>query len=154
MSDSQGSSQPVTDVLERWATASDAERNRVIEILYHQLKQRAVAVLSAGQDHRIVDPTVLVSEAYLKLVGVDRMDWEGRKHFLNVATKLMRQIVVDIARRERATKRGRDLRTEFRTVMDKRQRSASSILDIDAALTELGAVDEQYLAIVEARIFA
>ncbi|MEM7284104.1 MAG: ECF-type sigma factor [Pseudomonadota bacterium] len=154
MNEGRNQTEPLTDVLERWTTASEPEKNHVIESLYRQLKQKAALVLAAGNDYRVVEPTVLVNEVYLKLVGLDRMNWQGRKHFLNVAAKLMRQVIIDIARREQAQKRGRDVRTEYKTVMDDSQQSASSILDIDAALTDLGKVDQQYVGIVEARIFA
>ena len=147
-------SEPLTDILEQWTTASDEQKNHVIASLYQQLKQRAAIVLAVGNDRRVVEPTVLVHEVYLKLVGLDRMNWDGRVHFLNVAAKLMRQVIVDIARREQAKKRGKDVRTEYRTVMDQSQQSASSILDIDAALRDLGEVDMEYVGIVEARLFA
>ncbi|HNP65679.1 MAG TPA: ECF-type sigma factor [Woeseiaceae bacterium] len=145
---------PVTQVLERWHLATDEEKNSVIEALYVHLKQKAVAVRAGQTGARVVEPTLLVNEVYLKLVGADRMKWEGRDHFLNVAAKLMRQVVIDIARYENARKRERGAETRLKTNLSAEYQTMSSLLHIDALLGELATIDATYVEIVEARVFA
>lgn len=97
----------VTQLLLRWS-AGDAEAlERVTPMLYSELKRLAHHYMQDESKEPVLQTTALVHEAYLRLVGLD-MSWEGRSHFVAVSARLMRQVLVDRARRRQAEKRGGD----------------------------------------------
>src|SRR5579872_4091641 len=83
-----------------------AALDRFVPILYDELRRVARAHLHREAPNHTLQPTALVHEVYLRLVNIDRMTIEGRTHFLSLAARVMRQILVDHARRRRAEKRG------------------------------------------------
>ena len=98
--------------------------------------------------------TELVHEAYLKLCNYNEMDWKDRSHFYAIASKCMRQILIDYARKKLADKRGGD--NQKITLIDnmvQQQKEASHLLDIDAALKRLQEIDERLAKLVEYRYF-
>ncbi len=138
--------------LEQWPSANEAERGLVVEALYQELKRLANHMLGGRQ--RTLEPTALVNEAYERLIGVDRIEWQGRKHFLGVAARIMRQIAIDEARRNQAQKRDKGLQTTLATDIAGESTNVVSLIDVEKALSELEQVDPVYGQIVEARVFA
>jgi RNA polymerase sigma factor (TIGR02999 family) len=128
--------------------------DRLFPILYDRLHQIALAHLKAGGEGYTVSATVLVHEAYLKLVDSERVQWEDRAHFLSLASRAMRQILIDLARRQRAPKRGGDL---VRVDLDDAQVAvlgrADTLLALDEALTRLAALSPRLAQVVEHRFF-
>jgi RNA polymerase sigma factor (TIGR02999 family) len=145
----------VTRLLER-LRAGDAEAlDRVLPLVYEELRAMAHRQLAKGRPGQTLDTTALVHEAYLKLVGARGAGWNDRRHFLAVAATAMRQIVVDHARRRNAQKRGGgvepSLLDEGRLGLDGR---ATEILALDQALGRLSQLDERLTRLVELRFFA
>ena len=124
----------------------------LIPIVYEELKR--IAHHHRGGSDATMSTTELVHEAYLKLAG-GKTDWEGRAHFYGAATRAMRQVLVDFARRRGAEKRGGDAQLvslgENDAAVDIQ---LDEILAIDAALERLDAVDKRLREIVELRFFA
>src|SRR5215470_12447598 len=95
----------VTALLARWANGDEQALNDLTPIVYKELRQLAAAYLRKEQQGHTLQPTALVHEAYLRLVDQKKPDFQNRKHFFGVAARLMRQILVDHARRRNAAKR-------------------------------------------------
>ena len=96
----------ITQCLQDWQKGDADALSRLTTAVYYELRRVAAAILAGRQGTGIVQPTVLVHELYLQLPGVQQFDWQGRAQFLNVAAKMMRNILVDYARMQNAAKRG------------------------------------------------
>ena len=141
-----------------WRQGKAAALERLVPLVYAELKKVAGAHLRHEQAGHSLQATALVHEVYLRLVNVDRMTFENRAHFMAVAARLMRQILVDHARRKVAGKRGGRA-----TVVSPDQASPAvnavsptnvDVLALDEALGELASFDAQQCRIVEMRFFA
>jgi RNA polymerase sigma factor (TIGR02999 family) len=96
----------VTQLLEKFEPGDRHAEEQLFADVYTELRAIAAKYLRRERKSHTLQPTALVHEAYLKLVGQARVDWEGRAHFMAFAAQAMRQILVDHARRHRAKKRG------------------------------------------------
>ena len=98
--------------------------------------------------------TALVNEAYLRLIGLQRMDWQNRAHFLAMAARLMRRILVDSARARRYQKRGGDeIRVTFDEGLPVAGDAPPDLLSLDDALQTLAKMDERRSQVIELRFF-
>ena len=95
----------ITRCLRNWREGDAGALERLTEEVYNELRRLADAVMG-GQSSPTIQPTALVHELYFKLPGVQHIDWESRAQFLNVAARMMRNILVDHARMRQAAKRG------------------------------------------------
>ena len=148
----------VTALLIEWRQGDAAALERLVPLVYAELKKVAGAHLRHERAGHSLQATALVHEVYLRLVNVDRMTFQSRAHFMAVAARLMRQILVDRARRRLAGKRG------GRATMVSLDRVAPplhtvgptniDVLALDEALAELASFDAQQCHIVEMRFFA
>jgi RNA polymerase sigma factor (TIGR02999 family) len=129
--------------------------DRLMPVVYEELKRIAHHHLRANESRATLCTTELVHEAFLKLAGSADADWEGRAHFFGAASRAMRQVLVDFARRRAATKRGGGLERvslgEGDAALDI---ELDEIIALDGALEQLGAVDERLRRIVDLRFFA
>ena len=143
----------ITLLLNR-AGAERAKGERLAELVYADLRQIASRVmLSEPQDHTL-QPTVVATEAYLKLVDQRGGPWESRKHFFAAAARTMRQILVDHGRKRRAQKRGGAVRTvDVDDIQDAGNVDLEELLALDEALKHLEAIDKRQIEIVELRYF-
>ena len=127
---------------------------RLYIIVYDELRAVAARYFRDQPADHTLQPTALVNEAFLRLVDQTRMEWQSRAHFLAVAARAMRQILIDHARRRGAVKRGRDL---CRVTMDQAVTpivdSDPELLDLDEALQKLAAIDQRQSKVVELRFF-
>ena len=96
----------VTELLLGWSEGDDESRERLMDIVYQELRRIAGAQLRGERSGHTLQATALVNEAYLRLVDQNRVQWKNRAHFFGIAARLMRRILVDHARRQRAEKRG------------------------------------------------
>src|SRR5882762_8707990 len=94
----------VTELLEAWRTGDVKAGEEVMQIVFRELHLIAVLHLKKERRNGTLQPTALVNEAYIRLVGV-RRPWNNRAHFFAIAAKVMRQVLVDAARKREATKR-------------------------------------------------
>jgi RNA polymerase sigma factor (TIGR02999 family) len=144
----------VTALLRAWGQGDLAARDRVIEAVYRELRQRAAAHLRREQAGHILQPTALVHEAYLRLVD-QRTPWQNRAQFFGVASQMMRRILVDRARARRTPKRSGQW---ARVTLDDAHRQVPAIdvdvLDLDAALARLAQFDPRRSQLAELRFFA
>jgi RNA polymerase sigma factor (TIGR02999 family) len=156
MADSSESSPEITVWLDA-ARGGDREAlDRVLGTLYQELHTLARRQLS-GQQNNTLDPTSLVHESYLKLVGASNgARFEDRAHFFAYAASAMRSVVVDYARNRMARKRGGDLKrvAEIPEEAESSLRLDENLLALDTALERLAAVDAKLAKVVELRYFA
>jgi len=145
----------VTALLIEWRQGDAAALERLVPLVYAELKKVAGAHLRHEQAGHSLQATALVHEVYLRLVNVDRMTFESRAHFMAVAARLMRQILVDRARRKLAGKRGgRATMVSLDGVSPAVGPRNIDVLALDEALGELASFDAQQCRIVEMRFFA
>lgn len=100
--------QSVTKLLIEWKQGNKEALNKLIPLVYNELKHIAKIKLKNEPSNNSIQATVLANEVYLRLVGCENIDWQNRAHFFGVAAQLMRNILVDHARKNIAEKRGGD----------------------------------------------
>jgi RNA polymerase sigma factor (TIGR02999 family) len=123
-------------------------------IVYDELRRLAAHYLRDEHAAATLQPTALVHEAYMRLVAQDMPEWECRSHFYGVAAHLMRQILVDHARRHRSQKRGGGVApVPLDEVLAFSPGRSDDVLALDEALTSLAAVDERKCRVIELRYF-
>jgi RNA polymerase sigma factor (TIGR02999 family) len=142
----------VTRLLQAWNEGDAAARDRLIPVVYDELRRRAAAHLRRERRDHTLRPTDLVHETYLRLCEQNSA-WQNRDQFFGVASRLMRRILVDHARARGAAKRGRGLRVTLVEGLMGPAPSEPDLLDLDAALDELQALDDRQGRLVELRFF-
>lgn len=146
--------QDVTRLLVEWRRGDEAALARLIPIVYNELQRVARACLRNEQSHHTLQTTALVHEAYLRLVGLDRMALKNRTHFFAMAARLMREILVDHARRKNALKRGTVTMPGLGELASGGESALVDVLALDEALTDLASLDQRLSRVVELRFFA
>jgi RNA polymerase sigma factor (TIGR02999 family) len=141
----------VTRLLHAWGEGDDSARERLIPIVYQELRRRAAAHLRHERDGHTLRPTDLVHETYLRL-REQNAAWRNRDQFFGVASRLMRRVLVDHARARAAAKRGHGLRVPLNEDAVPGT-GPPDLLDLDTALVELAALDERQASLVELRYF-
>jgi RNA polymerase sigma factor (TIGR02999 family) len=136
-----------------WQQGDDAALQRLVPLVYQELRRVASARLRAERPGHILQTTALVHEAYLRLVDLDRLNVRNRAHLLALAARLMRQVLVDHARRSRAHKRaGATISVDDVSIPT--EPPGVDVLALDEALDDLMAVDPRLSRIVELKFFA
>jgi len=145
----------LTDLLGRWGTGTPADRERLLAAVQRELRRLAAAYMRRERPDHTLQPTALVNEAYLRLVHAPHVRWEGRAHFFGIAARLMRQILVDHARKRGAGKRGMGARTDrpLSQVADPAGGRNFDVVALHDALDDLAALDPRQAEIVELRYF-
>ena len=148
--------QESTRLIEQWRAGDDQARARLLALLHEEMRDIARRLMRGERKDHTLQPTAVVNEACLRLLGVQSGPAGSRAEFLGLAAHVMRQVLVDHARRRDADKRGGDwqrvtLSLEERTD-DSRIRQIDA-LDLDAALTRLAALNERQARIAELRYF-
>ena len=143
-----------TDLLRAWGRGDLQARDDLLPLVYGELRQRAAAYLRRERRDHTLQPTALVNEAYLRLVGQRRVSWQNRAHFIGLAAQMMRRILVDHARAHRAIRRpGAGLKVSLAEGMGATRPLDCELLLLDQVLTELAAQDPRQAQIVELRYF-
>ena len=150
---SQQPSQYVTQLLVRWKAGDKGALEALVPLVYKELRDIARHHLRRERPEHTLQSAALVHEAYLRLVDQRPFDTENRAHFLAVASRLMRQSLVDYARSHRAAKRGADRLVELDTSVVLPQVRSVDVVALDDALNGLAKLDEQQGRIVELRFF-
>ncbi len=144
----------VTQLLHAYGEGDRAALDRLMPIVYAQLRELAHARLRQERPNHTLNTTGLVHEAYLKLVDVNRVPWESRAHFYAMASKVMRRVLINYAKQRKAQKRGggapHEAFEEERLIPDA---YAETLLELEEALTRLEAVYPQQAEVVEHRYF-
>lgn len=148
-----GTSSQITGLLLRWSEGDSAAREALIPLVYDELRRLARHCLASQRPDHTLQSTALVHEAYLRLAGRTSVQWENRVHFFAVAAQLMRRILVDHARKQRAAKRGNHLTLTLDDNVALPKKRELDLIALDDALTDLAALDSRQSQIVELRFF-
>jgi RNA polymerase sigma factor (TIGR02999 family) len=146
----------VTRLLERASAGDPTAARELLPLVYEQLRASAAQRMAAERSGHTLQPTALVHEAYLRLVGQGHTTWDGRAHFYAAAADAMRRILIEHARRRGRQKRGGDWRRVTMDSVDLAQEITplEEILSVDDAIRRLEARDERLAKIVRLRFFA
>lgn len=146
-------SHEVTQLLARWGEGDIAAREALVPLVYNELRRLAGRCL-AGEQHATLQSTALVHEAYLRLIGQNSLRAGSRSHFLAIAARLMREILVDHARSRGAAKRGANCITlTFDEAVALPQKRELDLVVLDDALSVLSTMDARQSQIVDLRFF-
>jgi RNA polymerase sigma-70 factor (ECF subfamily) len=147
-------SEAVTELLLNWRDGDRAAIDRLIPIVYAELRRLARAYMRRELPGHTLQTTALVNEAYLRLID-QKVTWQNRAHFMGVAAQLMRRILVDHARKRRTARRGGD---QFKVSLAEAsgggaEKDAAELIALDEALTSLAVLDPRKCKTVELRYF-
>ena len=143
----------VTALLQKWRDGDVQALEDVVPLVYQELRRLAHHHLRSERAGSSLQSTALVHEAYLRLVGAQPAALNDRNHFIAVASRLMRQILVDSARARGATKRAGGNRIELEVVQDLPIANDAQLIALNDALEELCKLDERQGKIVEMKFF-
>lgn len=144
----------ITELLVRWRAGDEKALASLVPLVYGELRSLAHHYLRQERPDHTLQSTALVHEAFVRLVGQAPPDLQNRAHFFGVAARLMREILVDYARSQRAAKRGGGAPSiALAEAENVAQRLDVDLLLLDEALTELARLDERQSRIVELRFF-
>jgi len=142
----------VTELLTQWANGDEQALQDLIPIVYKELRLLAASYLRKERQGNTLQPTALVNEAYLRLVDRRSPNWQNRSHFFGVAARLMRQILVDHARRRYADKRA-GLTVSLDEAVSFQRKRGPELIALDLGLQALEKLDERKCKAVELRYF-
>jgi len=146
--------QEVTGLLRAWSDGDGDAFERLIPVIYEDLSRIASRHLRGEREGHTLDTAALVHESYLHLVDRPGASWQNRAQFFAVASKVMRRILVDYARRRRALKRGGDqVHLSWQPGIGAEERDLDELLTLDEALTALTERDRRLGDVVECRFF-
>lgn len=149
------SSQNVTTLLNAWGGGDKAAFDRLVPVVYEELRRQASRYLRREGPGQTLQTTDLIHEAYIRLVDQKNEHWQNRAQFFGIAAQLMRRILVDRARaRHRAKRGGADLRISLDEGMAIANSPDVDLMVLDEALNRLAEIDIQHSKIVELRFFA
>jgi RNA polymerase sigma factor (TIGR02999 family) len=145
----------VTQLLNDWAHGDRNALDRLVPLVYSELRRLSRYYLSRGRFHASLQTTALINEAFVRLIDQNGIGWENRAHFFGIAARTMRNILVDHARKRYAQKRGR---SEDQLLFDERvpgvnQEKGLGLVALDDALTSLSEIDPELSRLVELRFF-
>jgi RNA polymerase sigma factor (TIGR02999 family) len=145
----------ITDLLISWSDGSRDALDALMPAVYDDLRRMAAAYMHREPNGHVLQPTALVSEAYLRLIDQRRVKWRNRAHFFGVAAGMMRRLLVDHARRVRAERRGGAWERVTLTGADvtAEEPNPVDVLALHESLERLGSFDPQQARIVELRYF-
>ena len=145
----------VTGLLRAWGEGDTKAGDRLMPLVYAELRKRAAAYLRRERPGHTLQPTALVHEAYMRMAGQDRAAWKNRAQFFGVAACMMRRILVDHARALNMAKRaGRLINVELQDDHAVVAAPDIDVLALDEALTRLAAFDARKTAVAELRFFS
>src|SRR5271157_1601648 len=142
----------VTLLLAKWGKGNQQALNELMPLVYRELRQLAASYLRKERHGHTLQPTALVHEAYVRLVDQTNPIWQSRSHFYGVAARLMRQILVDHARRKQAGKRG-GLKVSLDEAVSFQPERSRDLVALDSGLNALEKIDPRKCQAVELRYF-
>ena len=144
----------VTGLLLAWGGGDEDALAALVPRVHAELRQIAQRAMARERQDHTLEPTALVNEVYLRLVDMKRVQWNNRAHFFALSARLMRRILVDLARARGYQKRGGDVQT---VCLDEAQAATpvrpDELVALDEALERLAAMDERRSRVVELRFF-
>lgn len=144
----------VTQLLLDWSDGNQAALDKLMPLVYRELRRLARQYLSKERAEHTLQTTDLVHEAYFRLVDQRRVQWQNRAHFFGISAQLMRRILVDRARQRLRLKRGGGTQMlSLDQVAVVSRQSTADVIAIDEALTNLAVIDQRKARVVELRFF-
>ena len=146
----------ITEYLRAWEQGDDTALERLLPMVYAELRAIAARHLKSERPGHTLQPTALANEAYLRLRNLGDVPWHDRSHFFAIASRIMRRILVDHARARMAHKREGSQRVQLTEGLHDGQRpvmDAEELIDLDRALDELAATEPRLSRLVELRFF-
>lgn len=145
----------VSRLLQAWGRGEMRAAEELLPIVYRELRRRAAGYMRDERHDHTLQPTALVHEAYVRLVGQDRVTWQNRAHFFGLAAQMMRRILVDYARQHHAAKRPEaGMKVTLADHVAAEEPRHYDILLLDEALGELAHIDPRQAHVVELRYFS
>jgi RNA polymerase sigma factor (TIGR02999 family) len=150
-----GDSGEVTELLRLWTDGAPDAFERMLPLVYDELHRMAARYLVGERSAITLQPTALVNELCVRLLGWDRVHWQNRRHFFGVSAQMMRRVLVDIARRRQAGRRGgpNAIRVPLEGIDVTASEPAPDLLEVDAAIEMLALEDARKAKVVELRFF-
>ena len=143
----------VTELLQSWKQGDENALHDLLPLVYKELRRLAHYHLQSERPDHTLQSTALVHEAYLRMMGQQPAQFQNRAHFIAIASRLMRQVLVDYARERRAGKRDGGCRIAFEFAEALPMNGDAELLALDDALEELSRIDERQAKIVEMKFF-
>lgn len=144
----------ITGLLAAWKQGDEAALEQLTPLVYRELHRLAHGYLKGERQGHVLQTTALVNEAFVRLLDWEQVEWQDRAHFFGVATKLMRHILVQFAREQRAAKRGgRAMQVSLSEATNVSARHNPDLVKLDDALNELEKLDARQARPVELRFF-
>ena len=145
----------LTQLLQAWARGDNAAQQALVPFVYDELRHLAAHYMKRERPGHTLQPTALVNEVYLRMVGGQDVHWQNRSHFFAVAATQMRRILVDWARARRSQKRGNGAPLlPLDEALEVAETQTCDLVALDDALSALAAFDERKSRVVEMRFFA
>jgi RNA polymerase sigma-70 factor (ECF subfamily) len=143
----------VSQLLLAWGQGDLQAREHLVPLVHQELRKRAAAYLRRERRDHTLQPTALVNEAYVRLMGQQRVAWRNRAQFFGVAAQIMRRLLVDHARERHAAKRQGGLRVTLDDLVGSAPPIDCELLMLDEALQALARLDQRQAHIVELKYF-
>lgn len=144
----------VTDLLLAWRGGDEGALHALLPLVHDELARMARRYMAGERPGRTLQATALVNEVFLRLVDVQRVNWQNRAHFLAMVARLMRRVLVDAARVRQAEKRGGEMvRVTFVEELAGGTDPATELVNVDEALEALAQLDPRKGKVVELRLF-
>lgn len=144
----------LTGLLFEWQQGDEAALDKLTPLVYDELRRMAHRYMQRERDGHTLQTTALVNEAYLRLAGQQKIEWQSRAHFFAVTAQVMRHILIDHARRRRYAKRGGDApHVALDEAAGMSEQRAAELIALDDALDELAKLDPRKSRVVELRYF-
>jgi RNA polymerase sigma factor (TIGR02999 family) len=156
MGEGQGSPVALTGILKAWSGGDGEALERLTPIVYAELHRLARMSMARQRNGHLMQPSALVNEAFVRLIGGTPVEWESRNHFFAVSATVMRQILIDFSRGHLSQKRGEGApHVELAWALNEPDRAPQPMdfLDLDAALNDLAALAPRQARVVELRYF-
>jgi RNA polymerase sigma factor (TIGR02999 family) len=151
---SRGSPKEITGLLQAWGDGDRSALDELIPLVYEELHRAARRQMRRENPDNTIQATALVNEVYMRLVEVKNVSWQDRAHFFAISARLMRQILVDLARRRNQLKRGGQARqVSLHEATMLASESRTDLAALDDALKTLESLDSRQSQIVELRFF-
>lgn len=146
----------ITQLLKDWSEGNQTALDELMPLVYDELRRQASRYLRKERQGHTLQTTALIHEAYLKLIGINEVEWQNRNHFFALASTAMRRILVDYARERKRDKRGgsaENLPLDEALMISANEKSVD-LIALDEALNRLARLDERQARVVELRYFS
>src|ERR1700751_5885544 len=144
----------VTQLLQAWGAGDQGALEQLMPLVYNELHRLAQRYMASEQTGHPLRTTALVHEVYLRLVGIQNLDWQNRSHFYALCARLMRRILIDFARSQNYQKRGGQIaHIELEESATVSTVVGAELLAVDDALNQLASVDTRKSEVVELKFF-